>query len=244
MFSIAKTGAVGWAVVMAMVTTARSDDTKSWGLEGSLGASRIGMTLVLANGEVRPGSHYFYQKYLKDIPLTGTVGNEIVLHEPGGGTFTLHAEGGDATPQDLENSTSLRGAWNGGGKTFPATLGLGSIATFAPGHRYADASDVSDAAFEAQVQGFTAGIMAGDRAAAMRHVAFPLRVNTGEGHFFTVETPAQLDAAWPRVFSAAWIAALAKEPPHDMGTIQDQVALGAGLAFFDRKGKLSIVNAM
>ena len=222
-------------------TSARAEESSTWGLVGTLGPSRIDMTLIVTHGHLDAGSHYFYAKHLQDIPLTGTVGNLVVLHEAGG-DFTLHYKGGATVPPiDFAHSTGLVGDWRGGGKTFPVTLVIGSVASVVPGHRYRDVTNETDAQFEARVQGFYNNVLVGDRSMTARYVDFPLQVNTGPDRYFLVRTPAQLRREWSRVFSPAWIAALAQELPHDMGMVKGRVMLGAGLAFFGPKG-LEIVN--
>src|SRR5437660_1495207 len=61
--------------------------------EGNLGDARIGLT-VKREGNKIVGGHYFYQKFLRDIPITGSTENShITLAESGEGTFHLHFVG-------------------------------------------------------------------------------------------------------------------------------------------------------
>jgi hypothetical protein len=82
--------------------------------EGNLGQNRIGMTVIREDNKIE-GGHYFYQKFLRNIPITGsTEGSHITLTEPGGGRFHLHfvgdgSEGG--RPLDFENSVGMDGTW-------------------------------------------------------------------------------------------------------------------------------------
>ena len=229
--------------VFATTASAANDDLSTMTYEGTLGTQRIGMTLAVRDGKVIPNSHYFYAKYLKDIPLDGSAGGEITLREPGGGTFALRFKGNGsqgATPLNFSNSVGLEGQWTGkDGKSFPVALsnardpGEGAL----PGSRwYRNATDKSDAAFEAQVQGFHKAVLAGDRAGAARFVSFPLRVNVAPGKPLMVKNAAQLAAQWGRIFSPAWLERAALAMPHDLSVIRGQAMLGNGLAFFGDKG--------
>jgi hypothetical protein len=83
--------------------------------EGTLGTSRIGLTVTREGNDIK-GGHYFYQKFLRDISITGsTQGSHVTLAEEGGGTFSLDfvgngSEGGN--PLDFENSIAARGRCN------------------------------------------------------------------------------------------------------------------------------------
>ena len=231
---------------LAFFTTfaaAADDGLSTMSYEGTLGTQRIGMTLAVRGGKVVPESHYFYARYLKDIPLGGSAVNELTLREPGGGTFQLRFKGngsnGDA-PLGFDNSVGLEGKWTGkDGKTFPVALSnVGDPGESAlPGTRwYRNVTNKSDAAFEAQVQGFHKAVLAGDRAGAARYVSFPLRVNVAPGKPLMVKNAAQLAAQWDRIFSPAWLEQAALAMPHDLNVIRGQAMLGNGLAFFGDKG--------
>lgn len=224
----------------ATAAVAANDELSTMTYEGTLGAQRIGMTLAVHGGQVVPDSHYFYARHLQDIALTGTVGRELVLQEPGGGRFALHFKGNAKAPLDFENSLGLEGQWTGkDGKTFPVALSNASDPRDAalPGTRwYSDVTDKSDQAFEAQVQGFYKAVLAGDRAGAARYVSFPLRVNIAPGKPQMVKNAAQLSAQWDKIFSPAWLKQAAQAMPHDMAVIRGQAMLGGGLAFFGDKG--------
>ena len=78
-----------WGFLLAASARAQDTEVITAAYEGSLGDHRIGMTLVVKEGRVVPDSHYFYRKYLTDIPLTGTAGTAVALEEPQGGAFAL-----------------------------------------------------------------------------------------------------------------------------------------------------------
>ncbi len=211
---------------------------------GRLGDLPAGMTLGFADGRVVAGSHYYYRKYCRDIPLTGTDGVELRLSEPGGGVFVLHyVGGGPASHATAENSTGLAGTWSGAGRVLPVALTVAGGDSYVPGHRYADVTAQDDAAFETLVRGFYDAVLAGDRAEAMRFVSFPLRVNTDEGRFFTIRDASTLQGKWAQVFPAVWLKALAAATPHDMFVRNGQVMIGDGLAWFGAGG-LEVINAV
>jgi len=97
--------------------------------EGTLGSTRIGLTLVVKGGNAITSGHYFYAKYLTDIPLTGAMqSSALTLKGQDGGTFALKftgngSEGGK--PLDFSNSVGLEGTWSNGAKTLPVKLSAG-----------------------------------------------------------------------------------------------------------------------
>jgi hypothetical protein len=100
-------------------------------------------------------------------------------------------------------------------------------------------TDQSDAAFEAKLQGFHKAALAGDRSTVADYVYFPLRVNHG-GKSRMVRSAAELTAQWKTIFTAAYLAALKKDLPHDPSIIQGQAMLGDGQAFFSDKGATAL----
>ncbi|WP_082902553.1 hypothetical protein [Paraburkholderia ginsengiterrae] len=240
------------AICIALATSAlaqSNNEVVTAVYEGTLGSQRIGMTLIVKDGQLIPDSHYFYNKHLTDIPLTGTAGRSLTLKEPGGGTFTLHFEGNGSNgnaPLAFENSIGLSGSWTGpDSKTYPVALaGGGGPGPAAPPdtRRYQDVTDKSDTAFEAQAQGFYKAVLTGDRAAAARYVSFPLRVNFSPTRHVQIKTPTELNAQWSKIFNAAWLKKAADAAPHDMPVIRGQAMLGNGLAFFGSSGA-EVINA-
>ena len=209
-------------------------------LAGTLGQTRIGMTLNLKGMSAIASGHYFYAKYLKDIPLTGNLnGSVVTLHEPEGGMFTLHFKGNGSEagkPLNFNNSVALEGIWTKGATTQAVNLGISSMAeTSADARWYESVTDESDAAFEAKVQGFYQAVSAGDRTAAAKYMSFPLRVNHA-GKSRLVRSRTQLATEWPQIFTAAYLTALKKTMPHDLFTRNGQAMLGDGIAWFGVKG--------
>jgi len=210
---------------------------------GEVGDATVGMTLSIAGNTVAEGSHYYYQKYLKDIPLTGTAGPDLRLSEPGGGLFVLHYIDNNAAIVTAENSTGLAGTWSRNGRTVPVKLTAKGGGSYVLGHRYADVTNKGDAQFEQSIKGFYYAAIAGRPADAARFVAFPLRVNTAPQRLMMIRNASELQQNWNSIFSPAWLKALAAVSPHDLSIINGQAMIGAGLAFFGEDG-LKAVNAM
>lgn len=232
-------------VVAASPFPARAGQTVPVAFEdyrGHLGTLPIGMTLAIGDAHLLSGSHYFYDRHLVDIPLTGSVGPALTLGEPGGGVFDLHfVDARGSRVADPRQATGLRGVWRQGARSLPVDLAEAGAATFAPGHRYADITGESDAAFEARVRGFTEAATAGRRPEAARFVSYPLRVNHGAGRATTIPDAAALLAGWERVFPPSWLAALSASVPHDLFVHDGQAMMANGLAWFGPKG-LRAVN--
>lgn len=207
---------------------------------GTVGQSRIGMTLLVnATGTVI-GGHYFYTSDLKDIPLqAGTQGSGIILFDPEGGQFALRFKGNGSEagrPLNFHNSIGMEGRWMKNDSSYPVKLQMEQSSEGpAKARWYQGVTSESDAAFEARVQNFYKAVLAGDRAAASRCVDFPLRINhDGKSHM--VRTAAQLSAEWDQIFTPACIDAFKNAIPHDMFVRNGQVMLGSGVAWFGPEG--------
>lgn len=210
---------------------------------GVIGDLPVGMVLSISDGTITQGSHYYYRKYLKDIPLKGVAAGELHLTEPGGGTFILHYIDNKSTPVSADNSTGLMGTWANNAKTLPVKLTHDGAGNYAPGHRYADLTNEGDAHFEARIQGFYDGVLANKPDATSQSISFPLRVNTPDGHYMIIHNATELKQKWGLIFSAAWLRALAATSPHDLPVLKGHAMIGAGLAFFGPKG-LEVVNTI
>jgi len=211
--------------------------------EGTIGPARTGLTVIVKSGVIS-GGHYFYAKYLTDIPLTGSIlPGALALHGQDGGAFALKFVGNGSEagkPLGFENSVGLEGTWSKDGKNLPVKLTAGGQSPApASGRWYEMVTDQSDAAFEAKVQGFYKAALAGDRAATAKYVSFPLRVNHN-GKSRMIRSAGELTAQWETIFTPAYLAALKKDMPHDLSIIQGQAMLGDGQAFFDDKGATAL----
>ena len=211
---------------------------------GTVGQSRIGMTLLVAAAGNITGGHYFYATDLKDIPLrAGTQGSGIILFAPEGGQFALRFKGNGSEagkPLDFKNSVGMEGRWMKNDSSYPVKLKMEQSWEGAAHARwYQDVTSESDQAFEAGVQAFYKAVLIGDRAAAARYVDFPLRVNHN-GKSRTVDTATQLETQWPQIFTPTCVAAFREAMPHDLFVRNGQAMLGDGIAWFGPKGAQAI----
>ena len=177
-----------WSLVTGMsgivaIPACASDQLVQHQYEGTLGDGRIGMTVVRDGNRIE-GGHYFYQKFLEDIPITGSAErSSIVLTEPGGGIFHLHfvgngSEGG--RPLDFENSVGLDGTWASADGTRTYTVSMRGTTIHErgwDGHRYSDITKEGDIAFERRVQSLLSALLRGDKTNAVRFISYPLLVN-------------------------------------------------------------------
>lgn len=233
------------ALLVTGVANARQSDA---GVErvqysGTLGRSRIGLTVVVDGGRSGKG-HYFYQKYLTDIPLTAVLDKTGLVLKERSGEFHLRFKGNGSEggqPLTFHNSVGLDGTWTSAdnARTLPVAL---TLETVLPGsedtRRYADVTGESDAAFEKRVQAFYRAVIAGDRAQAARYISYPLRVNSKPPK--VIKTPAAFVAAWDSIFSPAYLARLRNDLPHDMFVHQGMAMLGQGDVWFDAKGAAAL----
>ncbi len=210
--------------------------------EGALGASRIGMTIVREGNTIR-GGHYFYQKFLKNIPITGWVeGSEIVLTEPGKGSFRLHFVGNGSEgqrPLDFENSIGMDGAWTSAdaNRTYTVSLRGTTILEGADdGHRYSTVTSDTGAAFESRVQSFCRAVLRSDRSGALRFISYPLSVHYPDGTSRRFRSRKEVLHAWDHVFTPELLAKLAGCLPHDMFVHEGMAMLGNGDAWFNGRG--------
>ncbi len=221
--------------------------------QGEIGEIRVGLTIVRRSDSpatIKSG-HYFYQKQLTDIPLTGSVSSsELVLKEPGGGVFKLRFTGNGSNgkdPLNFENSVGLKGTWSSGDGSwqYPVMLTGTDVQQIANGEpMYADVVGFQgDAAFEAVVQGWWRAVLTADKAAALHFTSFPVAVNLPNGKRERLRNGAALLARWDEIFTPAMMEALRKDLPHDMFVHAGAAMLGSGEAWFDGKG-LTALNVV
>jgi hypothetical protein len=241
---IALAGAVCLLLAAGVAAKQSAGQSEQMQYSGTLGQSRIGVTLEVDNGRAIRG-HYFYQKYLKDIPVTAAQESGTRLLKVAGGVLKLHFKGNGSeghAPLTFENSVGLDGTWTSadGARSLPVRLrGQMVLAKSKDGRRYSDVTSESDAAFEKRVQAFYRAVLAGNRTEATRYVSYPLRVN-GK-HPRTIKNAAQLLAAWDFIFTPTFMAKLRNDLPHDMFVHQGMAMLGDGDVWFDAKGA-AVVN--
>jgi hypothetical protein len=216
--------------------------------EGTLGQSRIGMTII-REGNAIEGGHYFYQRFLKDIQITGAMDHDshITLREPEGGVFYLQFTGNGsngADPLNFENSTGLEGTWVSADGLRSYALSLRETTSgneTAVGRRYDSVTSDDDAIFESRVQSLYRAVLKDDRTAALTFISYPLRANFANGKHKSFETPVEVSGAWDQLFTAAMMAAWKRALPHDMFVRNGMVMIGDGEAWFGAKG-LAVLN--
>jgi hypothetical protein len=240
-------GVASMMLFPACVLARQNNELVQHQYEGNLGKSRIGMTIIHERNRI-DGGHYFYQKFLKDIPITGSVkDSQITLMEGAGGTFQLHFVGNGSEgdhPLDFENSIGMDGTWKSadGTRVYPVSLQGTLIRSGADNvHRYSDVTSESDTAFESRVQLFLRAALRGDKATAVRFISYPLNVNFPNGKVRKFRDSAEILAAWNDIFTPAMISNLQGDLPHDMFVRNGMAMLGRGEAWFDAKG-LATVN--
>ncbi|OQS36070.1 hypothetical protein [Chromobacterium haemolyticum] len=241
---LASRGLLAAALLAGLAGAAHAaDDIDRVNLEGTLGQERIGMSLLVKNGKSFDGGHYFYGRYLKDIPLRGKLqGETLLLSEPSGGVFKLRFKSNgsaDGQPLSFDNSVGLDGDWTLKTKTLPVTLTMGDMAPASEGRWYRDVTEESDAAFEARVQGFLRAALAGEAQQASRYVHFPLRINH-KGGSRQIANTRQLQAEWSDIFTPAYLEQLKQPMPHNLFVRNGQAMLGSGVAWFDAKGAAAL----
>jgi hypothetical protein len=233
-----------FVLVTAAIASAQTATTRV-SFAGTVGKSRIGMTLLVASGKIT-GGHYFYAKDLKDIPLkAGTQGSGVILFDPEGGQFALRFKGNGSEagkPLDFRNSVGLEGRWMKGDSSYPVMLQMERVSAVPADARwYGSVTSESDSAFEEKVQEFYHAVLDGNRTAAAHFVDFPLRVNYNSTHYTTIHSAAELAARWNQIFTPAFLDALKDSVPHDMFVRNGQAMLGKnGLVWLGAKGAQSI----
>jgi hypothetical protein len=211
---------------------------------GTVGTHPIGMSLTIRGAAQVYLAHDFYDSQLKDIALVGSEnGPVLTLMAAGGGVFKLKLQGNGGAGGDggsLATSVGAAGIWTQGAQTLPVTLSMDSAYDGAPnGHRYADVTSASDAAFEAMVKRFLGAVLAGNKSAAAALVSYPLAVNGG-AHPLTIKSAGQLAADWDRIFTPALLAQLRAAVPHEMFVHEGKAMVAGGAAWFDAKGASAI----
>jgi hypothetical protein len=235
---------VGMLLLVPWSSRVHAADLQQAVYEGTLGNQRVGLILIMDGGRIA-GGRYYYLRHLMDIPLIGErKAGSITLREPAA-TFTLHFVGNGSEQGhalDFDNSVGLEGTWSKGTKNLSVKLDGGGLTPAAPEHRwYQSITDQTDEVFEARSKGFYAAVLKGDSGEAARYVHFPLRVNTGPRTYELIRNRQQLAAAWPRIFTPDYLAAVSDASPHAMAVVQGYAMLGDGLVYFSDKGA-EVVN--
>ena len=247
--SLTLSAAIQLAALLASPSWAfgQENDTFLHQYEGNMGTSRIGMTVIRQGNQIK-GGHYFYQKFLKNISVTGSIeGSQITLEELGQGTFHLHFVGNGSEgsrPLDFENSIGMDGTWMSvdGARIYPVSLRGTTIRNGAEaGHLYSEVTNETDEAFEKRVQSFFRAVLRGDKATATRFISYPLRANFADGTRKKFRNSPEVLAIWNDLFNPAMMTRLQRALPHEMFVHEGQAMLGNGEAWFDAKG-LAVLN--
>lgn len=212
-------------------------------LDGTIGPYAVGASISVKDWTSIAASHYFYDRQLKNIPLTGSVnGRSVTLTTATGETFHLTFQGNGGRGGDgssFYTSVALVGTWTKGGKTLPVKLGMDFDTLGLPdGHMYADVTSESDATFEARVAAFLKAAIAGDRQATAKVVSYPLAVNGS--HPMRIRNAAQLAAHWDAIFTPALLSRLKSAVPHEMFVHEGQAMVANGAVWFDAKGARAV----
>jgi len=113
---------------VAFAATPPPKGVEDFGMKGTIGPYPIAV-IVRVRDEVQIiAAHYSYASKKVPIPLTNHIqGDEVILQEPGGGTFQLHFVTGDPSakkPLTFWTSTGLTGSWTKNGKSLPVRIGF------------------------------------------------------------------------------------------------------------------------
>lgn len=211
-------------------------------MRGTVGSSKIGVALTIRDYRTFIEGHYFYVRYLTDIPLTGSMrGEALELNEPGGGSFHLHlVSNASVAGQGLTfyNSIGLEGVWIKNGMMLPVrirgdheTPGAGS-AEFYPSL----AADPN--VYETRVRRCIRSVLEGDKNTAATLVSYPLRVNGSVS--FLVRTRTELLKRWNQIFTPSVMKALRDAVPHEMFEHDGQIMIGNGDVWFNELGMVAI----
>lgn len=218
---------------------------------------KIEMTLIYRNDEVH-GS-YFYNKYLRDIGLSGKVlnRNQIRLEE--------HNEQGEAVAvfeghfieyrnkdprKSYGNSTGkldkevIVGTWQkvGHEKKMPFYLALDNATYRSKGEgRYAAAGVEDDSVIEQSAQAFWQAVKSGDKMEVSKLISYPIYVNfSGKRHEIKDEN--EFLKNYDKVFTKAFKKKIEQGVPHNMFVKYCGVMLGNGEIWFGSDGKIIAIN--
>jgi hypothetical protein len=219
--------------------------------QGTLGQSKIGLTLVIDKASAPHGS-YFYFKHLKDIPLDGRfIEDGFVLDEHdasrkvnGAFHLTLSTEGARHIkgPLTLSNTMVLTGLWHSadGQRELPVRLVQVTWTDGSEDHRYGPFGN--NAEVERKVQGLLSAIERGDKQAASTFVSYPLRVTDRN---LVIRNAQQFLEEYDRIFTPDRVRCLEQFPAHNMFMNYQGIMFGnGGELWFDGKGLITVNSCM
>jgi len=218
---------------------------------GTLGdKTQIGLSLY-AKDQTLEGS-YFSKTQLTDIPLAGryTAPRDISLSEtdsanPQRGTFLLHFAESDPhfkTSAPLQAEV-LEGKWVSADRKsiYPVFLQVEQDCTIPGQARYRVAGATSYDRVEGNAQAFHDAVVAGNRTVAAKYVSFPATF-LRSGKRVSMGNSAEFLEDYDQIFTAAFVAQIAKGIPHHMFANAQGIMLGDGAVWFDAEGKAKHFN--
>jgi hypothetical protein len=223
-------------LISLLATPAAAQDGTRTVFEGAI--DRIPITLVIYVGDnVDPdakivSAHYFYDKYMIDIPLTVRQrDNAITLTGTDGSRFALEGmryvseSGGPVEPAPTaDHSDFLTGSWTLGSREVPVRLTLS----------FAGGDQDPDPASEAHARHFVHGVLTNNPREAADNVSYPLTINGRCGP--QVGNKAAFLALWPQIATPALVKDLKGAVPHDMFGKNGMTMVGSGRVWFDDRG--------
>jgi len=208
--------------------------------EGTVGATRIGMTIDFKQ-DIITGGHYFVARDLQDIPFTSGIVSKghIAIQMKDRSTFELRFKGNgseNGQPLNFENSAGLVGTRRGHARVEKVNLRFQSMGQYSDGQRYSAFTELRDSEFEGIIRNWRMAVLAGNRRETARYTHFPLRVNAKDGHKM-IRNATQLSESWDGIFTPLYLSKIKKDVPHDMrGDKSGLVMLGHGDVWFGDKG--------
>ena len=246
---------------MAGESAVARDRQYSQELQGTIGSLRVKINLGIAvlNSDQDPrvsetyriaNAHYFYAKWLTDIPLTASIsGEEVTLTEPSGGSFHLKmlASGSPIQNATLKNFYLLEGTWEKRGRMLPVRLTT-EFSRNLPFDRplYRDVTDEPPLVFEKRIQLFLLEVYRNDCHRAADFIQFPLIVwhIPGKVSPFAFGSKSEVCAHWAQIFPTTLKESLREDIPHELAvgnsTSDNMVMYANGVIYFGPKGAREI----
>jgi hypothetical protein len=204
----------------------------------------IGMTLIWANGSSHVTGVYFYDRYLKDIKITGTFTAEH--------TFELDAydDSGEVTDtfigscgQSQGGCQLLTGKWHkkNSNESLPFTLNIeyaGGTGTL--DHRYAGVND--DRIIENAAQKFWHAIKDDNRQVVASLIQYPFECKTHEQKIIRVHNQQQFLSRYEDIITTDVKLGILTGVPHHMFSNYRGVALSRGVVWLNTNGKVFEIN--
>lgn len=220
--------------------------------DGDIGGRRIRLSLVIDRGRI--SGLYFYGSQLRDIRLAGT------LAADGGMTLNEFDAAGRQTAQFLLRFAEhdprgsfgdgklscevLVGSWHlDAGRRTPVLvyLALGSTTAGSLAHRYGIVGVTDDALIDRAVQRFWNAVRRNDRRTVAAGVSYPVEANLGGSRQRLVDEQALL-AAYDRIFTPGYRAAIGRALPHNLFVSDQGIMLGDGEVWFNGAGLVQAFN--